>query len=181
MTQIDAAFVILGLVVATTLLARRFRAPSPVIFAVTGMAAGVAWRLVPGMPVVSMPPDLVLFAFLPPLLVAAYALPLQALRRNALPIGMLAIGLVLATMAVVAVIGHAFAALPWAAALVLGAIVAPPDPVAATAVAGKIGLRIGWWPSWKAKAWSTTPSPSAPTASRWRLPPAACFRGATRC
>lgn len=142
MTPIDAAFVILGLVVATTLLARRFRAPSPVIFAVTGMVAGVAWRLVPGMPVVSMSPDLVLFAFLPPLLtVAAYALPLDALRRNLLPIGLLAVGLVLATMGVAAVIGHAFAGLPWAAAFVLGAIVAPPDPIAATAVAGRTGLR----------------------------------------
>ncbi len=142
MTPIDTAFVILGLVVATTLLARQFRAPSPVIFALTGMVAGVAWRLVPGVPVISMPPDLVLFAFLPPLLmVAAYALPLQALRRNLLPIGMLAIGLVLATMGVAAVIGHVFAGLPWAAAFVLGAIVAPPDPVAATAVAGRIGLR----------------------------------------
>ncbi|MDI1253666.1 sodium:proton antiporter [Thermomonas sp.] len=141
MTRIDAAFVILGLVVATTLLARRFRAPSPVIFAISGLAAGIAWHWIPGMPLVRMPPDLVLFAFLPPLLtVAAYAMPLQSFRRNRLPIGLLAIGLVLATIVVTAVFGHVVAGLPWAAALVLGAIVAPPDPVAATTVAAKTGL-----------------------------------------
>ena len=88
-----------------------------------------------------MPPDLVLFVFLPPLLTtAAYALPLRAFRRNLLPITLLAVGLVLATTGLVAVIGHAVAGLGWAAAFVLGAILAPPDPVAATAVAGKTGL-----------------------------------------
>ncbi|MFS8136521.1 MAG: cation:proton antiporter [Thermomonas sp.] len=141
MTRIDAAFVILALVVATTLLARRFRTPSPVIFAISGLVAGFAWHWFPDLPAVRMPPDLVLFAFLPPLLtVAAYALPLHSFRRNLMPISLLAVGLVLATIAVTAVIGHTVAALPWAAAFVLGAIVAPPDPVAATAVAGKTGL-----------------------------------------
>lgn len=141
MSPIDAGFLLLGLVLATTLASRRVGIPGPVVFAALGLAAGAGWHLVPTLPVVKMPPDLVLFVFLPPLLTtAAYALPLEAFRRNLLPIGLLAVGLVVATMGVVAVIGHELVGLPWAAAMVLGAILAPPDPVAATAVAGKTGL-----------------------------------------
>ena len=141
MTAIDATFIVLGLTLVTALLAPRLPIPAPVVFAAVGIGAGMAWHLVPALPVIHMPPDLVLFIFLPPLLTtAAYALPLQAFRRNLLPIGLLAIGLVLATTGIAAVIGHAFAGLGWAAAFVLGAILAPPDPVAPTAVAGKTGL-----------------------------------------
>jgi monovalent cation/hydrogen antiporter len=141
MTNIDVAFVLLALILATALLARRISIPAPVVFAAVGIAGGAGWHLVPGLPPVRMPPDMVLFAFLPPLLMtAAYALPLQAFRRNLLPIMLLAVGLVLATMSVAAAVGHALLGLSWAAAFVLGAIIAPPDPVAATAVAGKTGL-----------------------------------------
>lgn len=141
MTPIDVAFVLLGLMLLTGLLARRSNVPAPIIFSVVGFVGGAAWHLVPALPPVSMPPDLVLFAFLPPLLTtAAYALPLKAFRRNLLPIGLLAIGLVLLTTGIAAVVGHSLVGLSWAAAFVLGAIIAPPDPVAATAVAGKTGL-----------------------------------------
>ncbi len=141
MTPIDAGFLLLGLILATALVARRVSVPAPIVYAAVGLAAGAAWHLVPALPLVTMPPDLVLFVFLPPLLTtAAYALPLQAVRRELLPIALLAVGLVVATMAVTAVVGHALAGLPWAAAILLGAILSPPDPVAATAVAGKTGL-----------------------------------------
>ena len=141
MSTIDVVFVLLALILATALTARRTSVPAPVLFATVGIAFGAAWHLVPILPPVRMPPDLVLFAFLPPLLMtAAYALPLQAFRRNLLPIVLLAVGLVLATMGVAAVVGHVLLGLSWAAAFVLGAIIAPPDPVAATAVAGKTGL-----------------------------------------
>jgi Na+/H+ antiporter len=141
MTQIDVGFLLLGLILATALLARMTSVPAPVIFAAVGIVAGAGWHLVPALPVVRMPPELVLFVFLPPLLTtAAYALPLEAFRRHLLPIGLLAVGLVVATMGVAAVVGHALAGLPWVAAVLLGAILAPPDPVAATAVAGKTGL-----------------------------------------
>lgn len=141
MTTVDVIFIVLGLTLATALLAPRLPIPAPVVFATVGIGIGAVWHLVPALPVISMPPDLVLFVFLPPLLTtAAYALPLQMFRRNLLPIGLLAVGLVLATIGIVAVIGHAYAGLGWAAAAVLGAILAPPDPVAATAVAGKTGL-----------------------------------------
>jgi monovalent cation/hydrogen antiporter len=141
MTNIDVAFLLLALTLATALVARRTSIPAPVLFAAVGIAGGAAWHLIPGLPPVRMPPDLVLFAFLPPLLMtASYALPLQAFRRNLLPIVLLAVGLVLATMGVAAVVGHALLGLSWAAAFVLGTIIAPPDPVAATAVASKTGL-----------------------------------------
>ncbi len=141
MSPIDTGFLLLGLVLLTALASRRLSIPAPIVFAAVGLAAGACWHLVPALPAVTMPPDLVLFVFLPPLLMtAAYALPLEAFRRNLLPIGLLAVGLVVATIGVAAVVGHALAGLPWAAAVVLGAILAPPDPVAATAVASKTGL-----------------------------------------
>jgi len=115
LTSIDVAFLVLALMLLTGLVARRASVPAPIVFSVV--------------------------AFLPPLLtVAAYALPLEAFKRNLLPIGLLAVGLVLVTTAVAAVVGHVMVGLTWAAAFVLGAIIAPPDPVAATSVAGKTGL-----------------------------------------
>jgi Na+/H+ antiporter len=141
MSQIDVGFFLLGLILVTAMLARMTSVPAPVIFAAVGIAAGACWHLVPALPAVKMPPELVLFVFLPPLLTtAAYTLPLRMFRRNLLPIGLLAVGLVVATVGVAAVVGHALAGLPWAAAVLLGAIVAPPDPVAATTVASKAGL-----------------------------------------
>jgi Na+/H+ antiporter len=141
MSSIDTAFILLGLILLTALVARRLTTPAPIIFAAVGIAAGLCWHVLPFLPPVTMPPGWVLFVFLPPLLfTAAYALPLGSVRRNLLPIGLLAIGLVLATMLVGAAVGHWLAGLPWAAALVLGAIVAPPDPVAATAIAARTGL-----------------------------------------
>lgn len=141
MTGVDVTFIVLGLTLATALLAPHLPIPAPVVFAAVGIGVGTAWHLVPALPAIRMPPDLVLLISLPPLLMtAAYALPLQAFRRNLLPIGLLAVGLVLATTGIAAVIAHAYAGLGWAAAFVLGAILAPPDPVAATAVAGKTGL-----------------------------------------
>ncbi|MHB1332505.1 MAG: hypothetical protein ACYCY1_07905 [Sulfuriferula sp.] len=57
--------------------------PAPIAFAGVGIGVGAAWQLVPSLPVMRMPPELVLFIFLPPLLTtAAYALPLRAFRRN---------------------------------------------------------------------------------------------------
>lgn len=141
MDLVDVTFIVLGLTLLTGLLVPHTSVPAPVVFASVGIGAGAVWHLVPSLPVIRLPPELVLFIFLPPLLTtAAYALPVRAFRRNLLPIALLAIGLVLATTGVVAVIGHFLVGLGWAAAVVLGAILAPPDPVAATAVAGKTGL-----------------------------------------
>ncbi|MHB1245381.1 MAG: hypothetical protein ACYCZH_03010 [Sulfuriferula sp.] len=81
--------------------------PASIAFAGVGIGVGAAWQLVPSVPVIHMPPELVLFIFLPPLLTTtAYALPLRAFRRNLLLIALLAAGLVLTTTGVVAVIDH---------------------------------------------------------------------------
>jgi monovalent cation/hydrogen antiporter len=96
----------------------------------------------PGVPRVALPPALVLVAFLAPLIFAAAQDTSWAeLRRDARPILLLAVGLVLMTMAAVAVVAHTLVpALSWAAAFTLGAIVAPPDAVAAKAIADTLHL-----------------------------------------
>ncbi len=79
---------------------------------------------------------------LPPLLYsAAFFTSLHDLRRNIQPIGLLAIGLVLVTTLAVGVVAHAVVGLSWSVAFVLGAIVSPTDPVAATAIAGASARR----------------------------------------
>src|SRR5882724_11542487 len=104
--------------------------PYPIPLVIGGLVLG----LVPGIPDVQLNPDLVLLVFLPPLLnSAAFFADLRILRDDARVISLTAIGLVIATAAVVALIGHAVIGLPWTMAFVLGAIVSPTDPAAATA------------------------------------------------
>jgi Na+/H+ antiporter len=110
--------------------------PYPILLVIGGLALG----LLPGMPEIELDPDLVLVIFLPPLLYsAAFFSDLRALRGNARPISLLAIGLVLATMSAVAVVGHTVIGLTWPMAFALGAIVSPTDPVAATTIMRRLG------------------------------------------
>ncbi|HTJ24035.1 MAG TPA: Na+/H+ antiporter [Gemmatimonadaceae bacterium] len=132
---------ILGVLAAVAVLAaigRRFGIPDPIAFAVGGLVLA----LVPGIPIVALPPPLVLAVFLPPLIFAAAQDTSWAeIRREAWPIVLLAVGLVLVTMATVALVAHALAPeLTWPAAFVLGAIVSPPDAVAAKAIADTLHL-----------------------------------------
>ena len=128
--------VLVSLLVSVAVLsaaARSVNIPYPIVLVAGGLALG----FVPGIPTVELDPELVLVVFLPPLLYsAAFFANLNELRRDARSISMAAIGLVLATMCVVAVVAHELIdGLSWAAAFTLGAIVAPTDPVAATAIA----------------------------------------------
>jgi CPA1 family monovalent cation:H+ antiporter len=143
MTVIHLVTALLLLIVVLALLARRLRIPLPILNAVAGLALGVLWRSVPGLPALSLPPKLVLAALLPPLLAyASFSVPLGAFRANLRPITLLAVGLVGATMAAAAAATKlVLPAVSWAAALALGAIVAPPDVVAATSVGGRLGIR----------------------------------------
>ena len=132
---------LLGLLVSVAFIAaigRRFRIPDPIAFAMGGLALA----LVPGLPAIALPPHLVLAVFLPPLIfAAAQDTSWVELRREAWPILLLAVGLVLATTTIVAVVAHALAhQLTWPAAFALGAIVAPPDSVAAKAIADTLRL-----------------------------------------
>ena len=118
--------------------ARRVGFPAPFALVVAGLVVG----LVPGTPQVELDPDIVLVLILPPLLyAAALSTAFADFRDNLRPIGLLSVGLVLVTTAVVGVVTHLLLPdLPLAAALALGAIVAPPDAIAATAVARKMAL-----------------------------------------
>jgi Na+/H+ antiporter len=118
--------------------AHRFKLP-PSLALLTG---GAALAFVPGLPAITVDPDLVLVVFLPPLLMdGAWSIPVARLRRHMVGIGSLAVGAVVFTAAVVALATHLiFPTLPWAACAVLGAIVAPPDAVAARAVLQNLTL-----------------------------------------
>src|SRR5437763_11435868 len=96
----------------------------------------------PGIPTISLPPDVVLVAILPPLLYsAAFYTSLRDLRENVIQISALAIGLVAATTVGVAVVAHALIPnLDGGPAFVLGAVVSPTDPLAATAIARRLGV-----------------------------------------
>jgi monovalent cation/hydrogen antiporter len=112
--------------------------PYPIVMVVGGLLLG----LVRAIPDVVLQPDLVLVIFLPPLLYSgAFFANLRDLKANLRVISLLAIGLVIATACVVAVVAHALIdGLPWAAAFALGAIVAPTDPLAATTIARRLSV-----------------------------------------
>src|SRR5262245_11166825 len=112
--------------------ARRMGAPYPVFLAI----GGALLAFLPGGPSLSFPPELALALFVAPVLLdAAYDASLRDLRDNWAPVTSLVIFAVGFTTAAVALVAHSLVpSLPWAAAIALGAIVAPPDAVAATAV-----------------------------------------------
>lgn len=110
---------------------------APLVLTVIGIAAS----FVPAIPDVPLHPDVVLLGLLPPLLYAAASrASLVDFKANIKPIGMLSVGLVLFTAAAVGVVTSWLLDIPFAAGLALGAIVGPPDAVAATAVGRRIGL-----------------------------------------
>jgi len=112
------------------------KVPYPIPLVIGGLLLG----LTPGIPDIQLDPDLVLLVFLPPLLyAAAFFSDLRSLRADARVIAIQAIGLVLATAGAVALIAHELIGLPWAMSFVLGAIVSPTDPVAATSILRRVG------------------------------------------
>ena len=134
-TTLLLAALLVGIVVLTPL-ADRLRIPLPVLLTLFGLVV----PLVPGVPGIELDPDLILPVVLPPLLFAAtQRATFRQFRREARAILLLAVGLTVASAGLVAVIAHA-AGLGWGPAWVLGAVVAPPDPVAATAVARRLRL-----------------------------------------
>ena len=130
------AIAVAALVIALTALARRLPVPTPILQVIAGLAIG----FVPGIRIPELEPDLVFFVFLPPILwAAAFFTSLREFKSNLRPIGLLAVGLVLATTGAVAVAIHALLpGIPWAVAVALGAIVSPPDAVAAAAIVSRL-------------------------------------------
>lgn len=137
MSEIELVLGLVAVVAALAAVARRIGIPYPLLMVVGGTAIG----FIPGLPHVELEPDIVFLLFLPPLLyVAASSTSIRDIRANTRPIALLAIGLVLATISTVAVVVHlAVPAIGWPIAFALGAIVAPPDAIAATAVLQRVG------------------------------------------
>jgi CPA1 family monovalent cation:H+ antiporter len=135
--QISFVLAAVAVVVLGSLVARRLNVPVPVVL----VLAGLGYALLPG-PNVELDPDLVLAVVIPPLLyAAAIEASLIDIRANRRPVASLSVGLVLATaFAVGGLLNAVVPGLPFAAALALGAAVAPPDPVAALGVARRAGL-----------------------------------------
>ena len=129
---VELILILLATSVALAIGADRLRLPYPIVLVVGGIALAFG----SGLPRVEIPPELVLVIFLPPLLfAAAWFTSWRDFAANLRSISLLAIGLVIATTAGVAAVAHALIpGMPWAVAFVLGAIVSPPDAVAATAV-----------------------------------------------
>ncbi|HEX2193997.1 MAG TPA: Na+/H+ antiporter, partial [Candidatus Limnocylindria bacterium] len=138
MQEVETILALLGVAAALTVVARRLEVPYPIVMTVGGLAIG----FIPYVPRVALPPDIVFLAVLPPILfAAAYSMSPRDLRMYARPIALLAIGLVLATTLVVGVVVHTLEpGIGWAAAFALGAIVSPPDAVAATSIARRLGI-----------------------------------------
>jgi Na+/H+ antiporter len=132
--------IILGLfaaVAALAYLATRLRVPYPIFLVLGGLALG----FVPNLPRVTLEPNIVFLVFLPPILYYAGAqTSWRDFKANRRPIALLAVGLVLFTTALVAVAAHYLIRMSWPAAFVLGAIVSPPDAVAATAIMSRMRI-----------------------------------------
>ena len=124
-------------VIAVSGLSRRAPVPAPLLLTLVGVVAS----FVPGIPDVHLSPEVVLVGFLPPLLyAAALKTSLVDFRANRRPIALLSVGLVIFTTVVVGLVAWWVLPIDAAPAFALGAVVAPPDAVAATAIARRIGM-----------------------------------------
>ena len=126
-------------VIALSAFAKRVGVPYPVALVV----GGTVLAFIPGLPEVSIDPNIVFLLVLPPLLFgAAWRTDWFEFKRNVRPISLLALGLVVFTTVIVAVVAHALRpdTLSWPLAFVLGAIVAPPDAVAADAILQRLAV-----------------------------------------
>ncbi len=132
MSLIEVLVALVAACVGLAVVARSVGLPAAVSLVFGGMALAV----IPGVPRVELDPRIAMTLFLPPLLqVSALRTDWKAFRVELRPILLLALGLVVFTAASIAIVAHLLdPALPWAACVALGAIVAPPDAVAATAV-----------------------------------------------
>lgn len=138
MTLIELLVGLLLCSVALAWVARQLHVP----YAIALVIGGFAVSFVPELPRIKLDPELILAVFLPPVLYqAALFTSWRDFKRLSRPIATLAIGLVIATTAAVGVMMHWLVpGLPWAAAFALGAIISPPDAVAATAILGPLRM-----------------------------------------
>jgi CPA1 family monovalent cation:H+ antiporter len=137
MALFESLLILLAIAILLLQVSRRLSIPYPTMLA----AAGVILALVPGAPAIGIDPHMALALFIAPAIVdAAFDFPIVAARRYWRPLFALAVVAVLVTAGAVTWVGMAVAGLPFFAALTLGAIVAPPDAAAATAVLSNVGM-----------------------------------------
>jgi monovalent cation/hydrogen antiporter len=119
-------------------LARRLKVPYPILLVIAGLLVS----FLPGMPRIGLDPNVVFLVFLPPLLYsAAWTLSWREFQRNFVSIAMLAVGLVLFTVLGLAMTaGSLLPGFDWKSAVLLGAVVAATDAIAATSIARRVGL-----------------------------------------
>ncbi len=139
--SLEIVLLLLSTVVVLEVIARRITLPSPFLL----LPAGILLGFVPEFPQITLRPDLVMYVFLPLLVYSGAALGSWVeFRKNLWPITFLSIGGVLATTAFVAMAAHfMIPGFGWAGAFVLGAIVSPPDEVAAISIARRLGIPKG--------------------------------------
>ena len=138
MHQAEIIVLLFTAVGVLAVLAHKITLPYPIVL----VFGGLALSFVPRLPAVNLNPDVVFYFILPAVIYpAALFTSWRDFERNLRSILLLAIGLVLATTLAVAWIAHSIVpTLPWAAAFALGAIVSPPDAVAATAIIRRLGV-----------------------------------------
>ncbi len=138
MHNISVVIILLAIVTALAQVTDKIKIPYPILLVLAGIAVG----LVPGLPVVSLDPDVVFLIFLPPVLyAAAWTTSVPDFKKSIRAISLLAIGCVLFTTIMVAIVAHyCIPGFGWAESFVLGAIVSPPDAVAAAAATKGLGI-----------------------------------------
>lgn len=138
MENVNIIVLLLFAITFLGVLSNRYKFPFPIVLVLSGIAISLA----PGLPVVELKPEVVFLIFLPPLLYgAAWNTSWRDFKAARRPIFLAAVGLVLFTTTLVAVVAHAIIPdLSWPVAFVIGAIVSPPDAVAATSVTKGLGL-----------------------------------------
>jgi monovalent cation/hydrogen antiporter len=132
LAALELVLICLAVSAGLRIAAERVNVPYPTVLVIGGLILA----LVPGLPDVNLPPDVLFLIFIPPLLYAgAIQFPLRELRNQAGPILRLSVLMVIVSMLAVAAVAHALhPSFTWAAAFTLGAIVSPPDPVAVLSV-----------------------------------------------
>ena len=140
--EVETVFLLLLVLVAVfAIIARRIQIPYPIVLVV----AGLAISFVPGLPRISLDPNVVFLVILPPLLYSgAWLTSWREFRFNLVSIALLAVGLVAFTVWGVATFADRFIpGLGWKEGFLLGAVVSPTDAIAATSIARRLGLPRG--------------------------------------
>src|SRR5437868_3336580 len=141
MNPIEIILALFAAVAALAYLASRLRVPYPIFLVIGGLTLGFVPRIVHNFPTITLAPEVVFLVFLPPILYyAGIQTSWRDFKANRRPIALLAFGLVLFTTGAVAVVGHYALHMPWAAAFALGAIISPPDAVAATSIMSRLRI-----------------------------------------